>query len=51
MAVQIRTNKKATKVFYKLMGKPAFMEARKTKKEKAIDHMLTVQGFMNTLYK
>lgn len=51
VAAQIRTNKKAEQVYFKIMGVPAYMIDRKTKKQKEIDRILVAQSAMNTMYR
>jgi hypothetical protein len=51
MAAQVRTDKKAAEVFKKIMGTPAYMVDRKTKRQKEIDRILSVQNSMHTTYR
>ena len=51
MAAQVRTNKKAAEIFTKIMGTPSYMIDKKTKKQKEIDRILTMQNSMHTTYR
>lgn len=41
MAIMIRSNKKATDIVWKILGEPANMVYKKTKKEQLLDKRLT----------
>lgn len=40
MALQLRTNKKATAIAWKILGEPANIAYKRTEKQKRIDHRL-----------
>lgn len=51
MAAMVMQNKKAIEIRNKVLGVQPFMVDKRTKKQKEIDRILTMQNSMKTLYR